>query len=72
MRHELIHYLQGKGLGVLNLLFKPSWFIEGMAYGLSQDPRHKLAEPFQSYRAEFLSWYATIDKSKIWREAAKL
>ncbi len=72
VRHELIHYIQGKRLGVLSLLFKPSWFIEGMAYGLSQDPRAHLAEPFQSYRTEFLSWYATIDKSQIWLEAEKL
>lgn len=72
VRHEMIHYLQGERLGVLRLLSKPSWFVEGMAYSLSQDPRTPLAEPFEGYRKEFLSWYASIDKQRIWVEARKL
>lgn len=72
VRHEMIHYLQGERLGVLRLLFKPSWFVEGMAYSLSQDPRARLAEPFEGYRREFLSWYASIDKQRLWVEARKL
>lgn len=72
VRHELIHYMQGKRLGVLSLLLKPSWLIEGIAYGLSQDPRAPLTEPFETFRARFLSWYASINKSEVWQEAQKL
>jgi hypothetical protein len=72
VRHELIHYLQAERLGVFNLFFKPSWFVEGMAYGLSQDPRVHLAEPFEDYRKQFLLWYASQTKQGLWEGAQKL
>lgn len=73
VRHELIHYLQCEHLGVLSIWFeKPSWFVEGMAYGLSQDPRMPLAEPFESYRNRFWSWYRSINTEDIWQESRKL
>jgi hypothetical protein len=56
VRHELIHYEQFKHLGLLRVLRSPSWLVEGMAYGLSEDPRKPLAEPFESWRKEFLAW----------------
>ena len=71
-RHELIHYVQGKKLGVLPLLAKPSWFVEGMAYGLSEDPRAPLAEPFEGYRKDFLAWQLAVGKAQMWAEASKL
>jgi hypothetical protein len=72
VKHELIHYAQGRHLGVVRLLFKPAWFVEGMAYALSEDPRPVLSEPFEAYRKEFLAWHARIDNSKIWVQAGKL
>jgi hypothetical protein len=72
VRHELIHYLQAKELGVLALLAKPSWFVEGMAYGLSEDPRAPLAEPFESYRRAFLAWYKAVGREGLWVEGARL
>ncbi|MBX3656168.1 MAG: hypothetical protein KF686_18475 [Ramlibacter sp.] len=72
VRHELIHYVQGRALGVVPLLLKPSWFVEGMAYGLSQDPRSPLAEPFESDRAKFFAWFKGVGKEKLWAEGAKL
>lgn len=72
VRHELIHYLQSERFGVIPLLLKPSWFVEGMAYALSQDPRAPLAEPFEGYRSRFLSWYGAIEKGALWREAGRL
>ena len=72
VRHELIHYVQARKLGVLPLLAKPSWFVEGMAYGMSEDPREKLAEPFEGYRNEFRVWHRAIGKDSLWEEAAKL
>jgi len=72
VRHELIHYVQGRTLGVIPLLLKPSWFVEGMAYGLSLDPRTPLTEPFESDRSKFLSWYKGVGKEKLWLEGARL
>jgi hypothetical protein len=73
VRHELIHHLQNERLGGLRtLLFKPTWFREGMAYSLSQDPRRPLPEPLQGYRSEFEVWFKQIGKSQLWREAERL
>jgi hypothetical protein len=72
VRHEIIHYLQGQQLGMIARFTKPDWLVEGMAYGLSQDPRTPLAEPFEAYRAQFMAWYAGIDKASLWQAAARL
>jgi hypothetical protein len=66
VRHELIHQAQGQRIGVIALLFEPGWVVEGMAYGLSEDPRVPLAEPFESQRKEFLRWYGAIEPRAIW------
>ncbi len=66
VRHEMLHRLQGEKLGVLGMYGKPEWFIEGMAYALSQDPREPLVEPFQSERARFRFWYAGVGKERLW------
>jgi hypothetical protein len=74
VRHELIHYLQAERLGTLSLLFKSAWFVEGMAYGLSQDPRAPLAEPWESHRKRFLAWHAALAKQTqtVWQAAEGL
>jgi hypothetical protein len=72
VRHEMIHYLQSDKLGVIKLMMTPTWFTEGMAYKLSEDPRAKLAEPWQQYRTHFDLWYRAIDKKNLWDEARKL
>ena len=64
--------LQAEKIGVLPLLLKPSWFVEGMPYSLSQDPRPALAEPFEGYRRSFINWYADVGKERLWAEAEKL
>lgn len=71
VRHELLHQAQGDRIGVVPLLFKPGWIVEGMAYGLSEDPRSPLAEPFETQRREFMAWYAKIDQRQVWTELAK-
>ena len=71
--HELIHHLQHERLGLTKVWFStPDWFMEGMAYSLSKDPRSELAEPWQGYRNKFDTWYATINKSEKWLSAKKL
>jgi hypothetical protein len=72
LRHELIHQLQAERLGVFSTLFKPAWFVEGMAYALSEDPRAVLAEPWQGYRARFGDWYAGGGDGDIWAAAGGL
>ncbi len=72
VRHEMIHHLQAERIGIIPLLFKPSWFVEGMAYTLSQDPRVPLAEPFEDYRKQFRAWYASINHQQLWGQARKL
>ena len=72
VRHEMIHYVQGRRLNVLRLLFMPKWFVEGMAYAMSDDPRQTLAEPFESWRGEFRAWHGRIDRNALWREAREL
>lgn len=72
VRHEMLHVLQGERLGVLRLLFKPEWFVEGMAYALSADPRETLAEPFQTDRTLFRKWYETIGRDAVWSAAKEL
>ncbi len=72
VRHEIIHYLQANELGAIGLLFKPAWFVEGMAYGLSEDPRSPLAEPFEAYRREFMGWFRSVGKAHIWAEGRRL
>jgi hypothetical protein len=72
LRHELIHHLQGQRLGVLRRSLLPAWFVEGMAYSLSQDPRAPLAEPWESHRRRFAAWYGSIAKDQLWEAAGKL
>ena len=55
--HELIHYWQAENFGLLTGLVGEQWLIEGMAYSLSNDPRKRLHEPFESYRHKFNEWY---------------
>lgn len=72
VRHELIHHLQGQRLGLLPRLFKPAWWVEGMAYALSEDPRTPLAEPWEGRRREFNAWYARVGAGGLWGEAGRL
>lgn len=72
IRHELIHVLQGQRLGVVRRLLMPTWFVEGMAYSLSEDPRAPLAEPWEAHRARFNTWLAGIARERLWMEAGQL
>jgi len=70
LKHELIHYWQHENLCWSYTRHYPAWFVEGMAYSLSDDPRHPIAQPWESYRTRFEEWYA-INKN-ILEEASKL
>lgn len=73
VRHELIHVLQYERLGTLQMwLFTPSWFIEGMAYGRSEDPRQSLSQPFQGWRERYGRWEASLAGQDLWAAAERL
>lgn len=72
VRHEMIHHLQNERLGTIKAWRDPKWFIEGMAYALSEDPRPELAEPFERYRSRFERWYGRVGKDRLWEEAGRL
>jgi len=72
VRHEMIHHLQNERLGMLKVWRDPQWFIEGMAYSLSEDPRPKLSEPFEQYRSQFKEWYKQAGKEELWSKASSL
>lgn len=73
VRHELIHHLQNERLGSLRAWwFKPTWFKEGMAYSLSEDPRDPLPEKLEAYRRQFDAWYQKYDPATVWEAAQAL
>lgn len=72
VRHEMIHHLQNERLGMIKAWREPKWFIEGMAYSLSEDPRPKLSEPFEQYRSQFKDWHKQVGKERLWTEAGNL
>lgn len=55
--HELIHRWQAENFGPLVGWLGEPWMVEGMAYALSNDPRDRLNEPFESYRQQFNEWH---------------
>jgi hypothetical protein len=73
VRHALIHHLQMEHLGSVHaLMFTPNWFIEGMAYSLSEDPRRPLAQPFEEWRKQFESWRPAVSQQDFWVRAREL
>lgn len=72
INHEMIHHIQYEKLGMVKFLSLPTWFVEGMAYSLSQDPRETLLEPWQTYKVKFNEWLCTIEVENLWEEAKKL
>jgi hypothetical protein len=72
-RHELIHHLQMENIGSLHaLLFTPTWFIEGMAYSLSEDPRKPLPQPLEGSRSQFERWFPSVQSQDLWATARAL
>ena len=72
-RHELIHHLQMENIGSLHaLIFTPTWFVEGMAYSLSQDPRRPLPQPLEDWRTRFDRWYPSVQGQDLWATARSL
>ena len=74
IRHEIIHHLQAKKMGVISQWQSPEWFKEGMAYSLSGDPRNKLelGDKLDNFRTKFNAWYKSINRENIWELSKQL
>jgi len=72
VRHEMFHHLQYEQLGMIKVWRGPEWFIEGMAYAFSEDPRPRLSESFEHDRSRFKNWYRQVGKQQLWIEASHL
>ena len=72
VRHELIHQAQAQQLGIIRMMTEPIWFVEGMAFSMSEDPRRPLIDPFEDYRAKFDAWHGSIGTDDLWGAAKKL
>ena len=61
IRHELIHHWQNENYGgPRDALRLPMWFLEGMAYSLSEDPRDVIPNvEANEQRARFMEWLST-------------
>ena len=70
LRHEIIHLWQNETFGVLAASWTlPRWYIEGMAYELSEDPRATLPHPDpQGQRDAYRRWIAA---GNDWRSPPK-
>jgi len=60
LRHELIHHWQQQTFGTIQVGFwLPEWYLEGMAYTLSEDPRRPIPHPpAEALRVAFEAWVA--------------
>jgi hypothetical protein len=72
VRHEMIHHLQVEQMGFMRYRRLPQWFVEGMAYSMSEDPRPTLSEPWESFRSDFENWYSREEHDKLWERATEL
>lgn len=66
LRHELIHHWQVEQFGSVQASQLPRWYIEGMAYSISKDPRDPLPRSdIQAWRDQFNAW---VEEGNNWRQ----
>lgn len=70
VRHELIHHWQNENFGTARAFLRlPNWYIEGMAYSLSEDPRRPI--PHAASEASRVRFNAWISQGNDWRTPPK-
>lgn len=68
VRHEMIHHVQNEVFGVFAASRTlPRWFIEGMAYARSGDPRRPF--PIPAIEAQIAQYDAWTQAGNTWRDA---
>jgi hypothetical protein len=66
VRHELIHAAQYEKLGFIRAWRGPRWIIEGMAYSLSEDPRHPLPTELEGWRTQYERRFGGERGAALW------
>lgn len=65
VRHEMIHHWQTENFGAAKSAAMPRWYIEGMAYVMSEDLRKTVSNAAaDEQRARFQAW---LDAGNNWR-----
>ena len=70
--HEFVHHIQAERIGVIPMLFKPDWLIEGMAYYISNDNMHGVPQRYIEAKKRFEKWYVELENEKLWETAKNL
>jgi len=70
--HEFVHHIQAEKIGVIRMLFKPEWIIEGMAYSMSDDNMHDVPRRYIEAKKQFEKWRAEIEDENLWDKAKNL
>lgn len=67
VRHEMIHHWQAEQFGAAESAKNlPQWYVEGMAYEFSNDPRGTISSPVaQKHRARFRAWIAAGNNWRV-------
>jgi hypothetical protein len=66
VEHELIHMLQSERIGLYQRLRAPAWYVEGMAFTLSEPPAYDLPDYAQPLVAEYSVWEARVGRAAVW------
>ena len=70
--HEFVHHIQAERIGVISMLFKPDWLIEGMAYYISSDNMHDVPQRYIDAKKRFEKWYIELGNEQLWEAAKEL
>ena len=66
VRHELIHVAQYEKLSFMRAWRGPRWINEGMAYSLSEDPRHPLPAELEAWRTRYEGALGGEEGKALW------
>jgi hypothetical protein len=72
VEHEYIHMLQAQELGLMGRCLRPDWYIEGMAFSVSDPPAWDLPAYARPLVARYVAWERRTGRENVWREARRL
>lgn len=70
--HEFVHHIQAERIGVIKMLFKPDWLIEGMAYYVSNDNMQGVPQRYIEAREHYEKWHGELGGEQLWEAVNKL
>ena len=66
VEHELIHMLQAERIGLYRRMRAPAWYVEGMAFTLSEPPDDDLPAYARPLVADYGAWEARVGRAGVW------